>query len=124
MVEFLANWLVQGIIVVVAAATLLRLLHRARAAAPVIGCASWGSSLVLGLPLGSPLAAVVWQEEAAAASGAVSPGAGLAASCTVIAHAHLGHVVRVGRRVRGGTRERDRESRADERDVFEHFRTP
>ena len=72
MVEFLANWLVQGIIVVVAAATLLRLLHRARPHARYWMCIV-GFSLVLGLPLGSPLAAVVWQEEAAAASGAVSP---------------------------------------------------
>jgi beta-lactamase regulating signal transducer with metallopeptidase domain len=59
--------------VVAAAAALLRLLHRARAHARYWMCIV-GFSLVLGLPLlGSPLAALVWQEEAAVASAAVSP---------------------------------------------------
>ena len=70
--EFLANWLVQGSIVVVAAATLLRLLHRARAHARYWVCIA-GFSLILGLPLVSQLAALVWQEESAVARDVVSP---------------------------------------------------
>jgi beta-lactamase regulating signal transducer with metallopeptidase domain len=71
-VEFLANWLVQGSIVVVAAATLLRLLRRAQAHARYWMCLV-GFSLVIGLPLVSSLAALAWQEPAAVATGTVSP---------------------------------------------------
>ena len=67
--EFLANWLVQGSIVVVAAAALLRLLHRARAHARYWVCMA-GFALVLALPLMSKLAALVPQEDAPAATGA------------------------------------------------------
>jgi beta-lactamase regulating signal transducer with metallopeptidase domain len=68
-VEFLANWLVQGSIVVVTAAALLRLLHRARAHARYWVCMA-GFALVLALPLMSKLAALVPQEDAPVATGA------------------------------------------------------
>ena len=67
--EFLANWLMQGSIVVVTAAALLRLLHRARAHARYWVCMV-GFTLVLALPLMSTLAALVPQEDAPAAIGA------------------------------------------------------
>lgn len=67
--EFLANWLVQGSIVVVTAAALLRLLHRARAHARYWVCMA-GFALVLALPLMSKLAALVPQEDAPVATGA------------------------------------------------------
>jgi beta-lactamase regulating signal transducer with metallopeptidase domain len=71
-VELLANWLVQGSIVVVAAAALLGVLHRARAQARYWVCVV-GFSLVLGLPLMPPLAAFVWPKDASAAITAASP---------------------------------------------------
>lgn len=70
--EFLANWLVQGSIVVVAAAALLRLLYRARAHARYRVCMV-GFALVLALPLVSQVSALVWQEDAPGAIGAASP---------------------------------------------------
>jgi bla regulator protein blaR1 len=71
-VELLANWLVQGSIVVVAAAALLRLLHRARAHARYWVCMV-GFALVLALPLMSELAAFVPPEGAPAAIDAAPP---------------------------------------------------
>ena len=67
--EFLVNWLVQGSIVVVAAAALLRLLHRVRAHARYWVCMA-GFALVLALPLMSKLPALVPQEDAPAVTGA------------------------------------------------------
>ena len=64
--EFLANWLVQGSIVVAAAAALLRSLHRARAHARYWVC-TVGFALVLALPLMSTLSAFVSQEDASSA---------------------------------------------------------
>jgi beta-lactamase regulating signal transducer with metallopeptidase domain len=68
-VEFLANWLVQGSIAVIAAAVLLRLLHRARAHARYWVCMV-GFALVLALPLMSKVVAFVPQEDESAAIGA------------------------------------------------------
>ena len=70
--EFLANWLVQGSIVVVAAAALLRFLHRARAHARYWVCMV-GFALVLALPLMSTFAAFVPQEDATEAIGGAAP---------------------------------------------------
>jgi beta-lactamase regulating signal transducer with metallopeptidase domain len=62
-VEFLANWLVQGAIVVIIAAVLLRVLHRARANARYWVCIA-GFLSVLVLPMMTPLAAFLWQQDA------------------------------------------------------------
>ncbi len=86
--EFLANWLVQGSIVVVAAAALLRLLHRARAHARYWVCMV-GFALVLALPLMSELAAFVPQDGASAAIDAAPPPALVSLPHTPLLHTAL-----------------------------------